>query len=212
MAAVRSSSAGAGPAPELQAADRGKDASAPPRHPFEALNAVDMRVSGRFHARPSSLPLDALLVVPAMATGSYFMPFSLLAFGAVAGPGWMAMAAVSGLATVVCTESMKRTFERQRPLQERIARRRWNLRGLLKNHAFPSGDTAQAASLAAMVAVWSGQPLFLLYAALAAAGRVHFGAHWIGDTIGGAAVGFASAAATSALAARMVAPAAAPPP
>jgi hypothetical protein len=41
------------------------------------------------------------------------------------------------------TEKMKKAIGRERPSLSKIARRKFNLRGLLTNPAFPSGDSAQ---------------------------------------------------------------------
>lgn len=170
---------------------------------LDALEDLDRRASGWLHARPSSTALDCVMIVPAMACGTYCMPLTLLAFASVAGSPWMALAAGSATATVLCSQMMKRVFARRRPDPSMLAKRRWNLRGMLTNAAFPSGDTAQAASLAVVAAMWTGRPALALLAIPTAAGRVHFGAHWIGDTVGGMAVGVANAFALVALARRL---------
>lgn len=65
---------------------------------------------------------------------------------------------------------------RLRPGPYTLVKRRFNLRSLEKNHAMPSGDSAQAAMWAAMVAVHYRSPAALLLFPLTCAGRVYFGA------------------------------------
>ena len=50
---------------------------------------------------------------------------------------------VSCILTVAVTETLKKRFGRARPHPRDISQRRFNLRGMLTNHAFPSGDSAQ---------------------------------------------------------------------
>lgn len=104
-----------------------------------------------------------LLVIPAMLFGSYCMPFVLVAIwwclgsnqglkcAAARCPALQARAhracvssrAGHSLLTVSVTEALKKRTTRLRPDPVAIGLRRWNLRGLLTNYSFPSGDTAQ---------------------------------------------------------------------
>jgi undecaprenyl-diphosphatase len=90
---------------------------------------------------------------------------------------------------------MKLYFSRERP-EQLTAKRRVRIRKLVKNPSFPSGDSAQAAVIAFLLwancgaddwrrYLWLGMIPSCMFA------RVYFGAHWIGDTIAGAAIGAA---------------------
>jgi membrane-associated phospholipid phosphatase len=96
-----------------------------------------------------------------------------------------------------------------------------NLRGLVTNPAFPSGDSAQAAVVATALflqvraarrvcaAPLHSAPnalltqtsswLWLVAMLPTMVARVYFGCHWVGDTLGGAAVGAALTSAVHAV-------------
>lgn len=140
-------------------------------------------------------PLDYLLVVPGMAFGSYVMPFTMAAIGLWLGWNVALVGIAASITTVAITDPLKHWFERERPAPLEAARR-IRIRKLVKNPSFPSGDSAQAAVIALLLwsacgiedwrrHVWFGLIPLCMFA------RVYFGAHWIGDTIAGAAVGAA---------------------
>ncbi|MES1908476.1 MAG: hypothetical protein MHM6MM_009678 [Cercozoa sp. M6MM] len=154
------------------------------------LSAADRRASARIHSIDGNAVTDVILAVPAMAFGTYGMPLTILLY--LVYFGWRAVLPMSlaSLTTVAITEQLKKRVARRRPHHESIGKRKFNLRGLLKNHAFPSGDTAQAASVATTCYFLAqGNPAFLLCVPAAALGRVYFGAHWIGDVLAGALIG-----------------------
>ena len=65
------------------------------------------------------------------------------------------------------------------------------LRAYPTNPSFPSGHSASAAGFATGVALESG-PAGIVIAPLAAAvaySRLHVGAHWLSDVVGGVAIG-----------------------
>ncbi len=138
-------------------------------------------------------PLDYLLVVPGMLFGIYVMPFTLAAIGLWLGWKVAALGVAASITTVAITDPLKLYFSRERPEQLEAARR-VRIRKLVKNPSFPSGDSAQAALIALLLwancgvddwrrHVWLGLVPLCMFA------RVYFGAHWIGDTIAGAAIG-----------------------
>ena len=69
--------------------------------------------------------------------------------------------------------------------------RKINLRKLENNFSLPSGDSAQAALWALLAAYTSHSLLPLVIVPLTMLGRVFYAAHFIGDTLVGAAIGFA---------------------
>ncbi|MBP9892070.1 MAG: phosphatase PAP2 family protein [Planctomycetes bacterium] len=156
------------------------------------MNQLDRRVSRPIHDL-SLGPLDYLLVVPGMAFGSYVMPFTLGTIGLWLGWRVALVGAAASITTVAITSPLKHWFERERPVPLEAARK-VRIRGLVKNPSFPSGDSAQAAVIALLLWSQSGVNdwrgflwLGLIPACMFA--RVYFGAHWIGDTVGGAVIG-----------------------
>lgn len=156
-----------------------------------------MRHLDRLASRPihdlSLGPLDYLLVVPGMAFGSFVMPLTLALIGITLGWNVALLGAAASLTTVAITDPMKHWFSRERP-QPPQAARRVRIRGLVKTPSFPSGDSAQAAVIALLL--WSAcgvedwrRHLWFALVPLCMFARVYFGAHWIGDTIAGAAIG-----------------------
>ncbi len=140
-------------------------------------------------------PLDYLLVVPGMAFGSYAMPFMLGGIGLWLGWRVAALGVAAAITTVAITDPLKHWLARERPLPLGKPRR-VRIRSLVKNPAFPSGDSAQAGMIALLL-VFNGpcddwrRWLFLLLAPPCMFARVYFGAHWIGDTLAGVIIGAA---------------------
>ena len=85
---------------------------------------------------------------------------------------------------------VKSFFDGRRPLIDDVPGIR-RLRAYPENPSFPSGHSASAAAFATGVALESG-PAGSVIAPLAAAvaySRLHVGAHWLSDVVGGAAIG-----------------------
>jgi membrane-associated phospholipid phosphatase len=97
---------------------------------------------------------------------------------------------------------MKRRLGRPRPCPQSVGLgfRYINLRHLEKNFSLPSGDSAQAAGIATLLAIYfsyySGHfygtffcclPFFFIPIVMWS--RVHFGVHYWGDTIVGSLIG-----------------------
>ena len=156
------------------------------------MNHLDRRASAPIHDLSLGV-LDYLLVVPGMAFGSYVMPFTLGTIGYWLGWRVALVGIAASITTVAITSPLKHWFERERPAPLEAARR-VRIRSLVKNPSFPSGDSAQAAVIALLlwsqcgVNDWRGYLWLALIPACMFA-RVYFGAHWIGDTVAGAAIG-----------------------
>ena len=93
------------------------------------------------------------------------------------------------IANLIIVDGLKAIIGRHRPHQ--FARRNFNVRSLVSNHAMPSGDSAQAAVWASLLYCHTGSPLALFIVPCVMFARIFFGAHWFGDTIVGACVGAA---------------------
>ncbi|KAA0217871.1 phosphatase PAP2 family protein [bacterium] len=159
-----------------------------------AMRELDRQASRPIHALSLGL-LDYLLAVPGMMFGSYFMPVTLSLVGVLLGWKFTLVGLAACLATLAITDPLKHWAARQRP-QPLEAPRRVAIRTLVRNPSFPSGDSAQAAMIATML--WLNAPLegwvrhlLLLIAPACMFARVYFGAHWVGDTLAGAAIGAA---------------------
>lgn len=85
---------------------------------------------------------------------------------------------------------MKKVAKRPRPDPQLVVHRRWNVRGLLKNFAFPSGDSAQAGVFAVFITIVHKNIIYsLVIPPFAMLGRVYFGCHYFGDTVIGVLIG-----------------------
>lgn len=153
---------------------------------------MDHRLSRAVHGLRLG-PLDYVLAVPGLLFGSYGMPLLILALGAWLGWRFAAVAIMSTLTTLAITTPMKHWVNRPRP-EPLEAPRALKLRKLVNNPAFPSGDSAQAGSVTALLVLcgpfaWPLGAVFLPLIPLCMFSRVYFGAHWWADTVGGAMIG-----------------------
>ena len=103
--------------------------------------------------------------------------------------------------TVIISEFLKNTIRRPRPPKSSISKRALPIRDDVCNPAFPSGDSGQvtvfllhhlqaAVFSAFLYLFFEKRILFLLLPLPTMFGRVYYGAHWIGDTIGGVLIGY----------------------
>lgn len=153
---------------------------------------MDQRLSRSVHGWQLG-PLDYALAVPGMLFGSYVMPLTVLALGAWLGWRFALVAAIASLCTLAITNPLKHLIARPRP-EPLESPRALKLRKLVNNPAFPSGDSAQAGCIVALLMLagpldWPASLTFLPLAPLCMLSRVYFGAHWWGDTVAGVAIG-----------------------
>lgn len=156
------------------------------------MRALDQRLSRTVHDWKLG-PLDYALAVPGMLFGSYVMPVTVLALGAWLGWKFALVCVIAALTTLAITNPLKHWVGRARP-EPLSAPRALKLRKLVNNPAFPSGDSAQAGCIVALLMLagpmpWSQSAAFLPLAPLCMLSRVYFGAHWWGDTVAGVAIG-----------------------
>lgn len=160
--------------------------------------SLDRRLSGPIH-RLVMGPFDYLLAVPGMAFGTYAMPFTLGGIGLWLGWKVLVIGIAASPVTVSITQTLKHWTKRARP-DVPFKPRRVHLHGLVRNPSFPSGDSAQAAVVSLLMVLQGPVPgperwLFMIPLPLCMFARIYFGAHWIGDTLAGAAIGAAVMAA-----------------
>lgn len=151
------------------------------------LDTLDRRFSSVIHKSEAGFAVETLVLIPAMLFGWHVVPvLVLLAFFVLPGRIYVALF-IASVITLVVVDLAKVMFGRHRP--RAFARRYYNVRSLVKNHAMPSGDSAQAAVWASMLFRTYGSPVAFFILPCTMLARVFFGAHWIGDTLVGAAVG-----------------------
>ena len=148
-------------------------------------------------------PLDYLLAIPGLACSSHCVPGILALVYLTTSIPLGLLTTVASVATVLTTEPFKKNTRRDRPAHASIHPRLLNLRSLLNNYSFPSGDSAQSAvlglSLFLYCAVGQGGSgsggglswIWLLLMPVVMFSRVYFGCHWIGDVLAGASIGSA---------------------
>lgn len=158
-------------------------------------------------------PLDYLLAIPGLCCSSHCVPGVLALTYLTTSIPLGLVATVASVATVATTEPFKKHTRRDRPAHATIHPRLLNLRSLLTNYSFPSGDSAQSAVLALSFFLYSlhsgggstgstggggGEgwgAVWLLLMPAVMFSRVYFGCHWIGDVFAGASIGAAVTAA-----------------
>jgi len=94
------------------------------------------------------------------------------------------------VASVVSDVVVKRLFDGKRPVSTDVPAGR-RLRAYPTTTSFPSGHSASAAGFATGVALESGRAGIIVapVAAAVAYSRMHVGAHWLSDVVGGVAIG-----------------------
>ena len=160
------------------------------------LTKQDLTYSRMVHQIDLGL-LDYLLAIPGLCCSSHCVPGIIaLTYLSTSIPLGL-LTTVASVATVLTTEPFKKRTRRDRPAHTSIHPRLLNLRSLLTNYAFPSGDSAQAAVLALSFYLYTAmQPsgagwgaAWLLLIPTVMFSRVYFGCHWIGDVFAGASIG-----------------------
>lgn len=155
------------------------------------MRQLDHRLSRAVHELTFGR-FDYALAVPGMLFGSYVLPVFLLVLGLWLGWQVAFVAFMSALTTLAITHPLKYAIGRQRP--EPPEMRALKLRRLVNNPSFPSGDSAQAGSMATLLVLlgplsWPVSAVFLALVPMCMFSRVYFGAHWWGDTAAGALIG-----------------------
>jgi membrane-associated phospholipid phosphatase len=158
------------------------------------MRTLDHKASHAIH-RISLGRVDYIVALPGMLFGSYMMPLVVVGLGVLINWQFAAVLAMVAITTLAVTAPLKYWVGRDRP-DPPEAPRALKLRKLVKNPAFPSGDSAQAGAVAVMLVllgplVWPLNLLWLALVPLCMFSRVYFGAHWWGDTVAGAAIGAA---------------------
>lgn len=158
------------------------------------MHRIDAAISRPIHGLKLG-PLDYFLALPGLMFGSYGMPVTILALAWLVSWRFALVCTIAAITTVAITGPLKHGIGRPRP-DAPPTPRAFALRGLVNNPAFPSGDSAQAGMIVAMLIfagpytgwqAWSALPLL----PLCMFSRVYYGAHWVGDTLAGAAIGLA---------------------
>ena len=182
--------------------------SAPPPNPslltriLTYLTKHDITYSHKLHQVDLG-PLDYLLAIPGLCCSSHCVPGIIaLTYLSTSIPLGL-VTTIASVATVLTTEPFKKLTRRDRPAHPTIHPRLLNLRSLLTNYSFPSGDSAQSAVLGLsyfLYCSYYGQwgywglgrewaVLWLLLIPTVMFSRVYFGCHWIGDVFAGASIG-----------------------
>ena len=95
---------------------------------------------------------------------------------------------VAMIVNLYFTTKVKRSIGWIRPFLNNTQRLA-NLWGMESNCAMPSGDTSQAAMMAAMIGLHLHNPYFIVCVPLVMIARVYYQCHWFGDTITGTCMG-----------------------
>jgi len=157
------------------------------------LDALDKKMSNYIFKSSPGKVMDVIIAIGCLAFSYFGFPLWIVLYVVIYESYLYALCV---LVSIVVTQIMKRCFKRKRPKLSDVGERWFYLQfeDVSANHSFPSGDTAQAAvfavTLGYTVDYWYffGLITIVPYAAL---GRIYFGRHYIGDTIGGAITGIA---------------------
>jgi diacylglycerol kinase family enzyme/membrane-associated phospholipid phosphatase len=167
-----------------------------------AVRRVDARVGRRINTRRTLPAVDLGYARLSRAADRSVLWFAIALVLVVTGQHRAALRGAASLATASALANLvgKQLFGGDRPLLKDIPIGR-RLRTSPTSPSFPSGHAASAAGFVTGVALESPRTgLALVPAAVAVAySRLHTGAHWFSDVIGGAIIGAAVAAAGSAL-------------
>jgi len=167
----------------------------PAGRPTGALRAIDRSVFDRV-GRPRSAPFDRSMV--GLSTFADHAKLWAVTGAVLTVTGHRAAAARGltslSIASLSANVIGKRFFGGARPLPSRILRRR-RLPRQPSSATFPSGHSASAFAFAVGASI-DDPPLAIVLVPLAVAvaySRLHTGAHWLSDVVGGALLGTATA-------------------
>lgn len=166
----------------------------PPR-----ILALDRRIGRRVNGAGTGPALDRVLLGLSTAANNGLLWYGVAGALALTGPTGR-RAAVRGLlslggSSAVANLVAKPLFGGHRPVAADIPVAR-QLKVFPQSASFPSGHTASAAAFASGVAIESPALAVAVVPIAAAVGysRLHVGAHWLSDVVGGALIGVGVAA------------------
>ena len=156
------------------------------------VRRVDRSANRRINASPSWHAHDRAYSRLSHAADRSLLWYTIAATLALLGHRRAALRGIGSMitASVVSDVVVKRLFDGRRPVFSEVPMRR-RLRVYPTTPSFPSGHSAGAAGFATGVALESGRA-GLIVAPLAAAvaySRMHVGAHWLSDVVGGVGIG-----------------------
>ncbi|TFV98932.1 diacylglycerol kinase family protein [Leifsonia flava] len=178
------------------------------RHPIETLRRarvlppwvrrIDERTAARVNGRHTIRGVDAVYVALSSAANRGVLWFAVAGVLVLLGHRRAAVRGAASLVVASATANLvgKQLFGGARPALDTVPHGR-RLRTTPTSGSFPSGHSASAAAFAAGVAVQSpvaGAVIAPLAGAVAYS-RLHTGAHWLSDVLGGVGIGLGVAAA-----------------
>jgi undecaprenyl-diphosphatase len=162
------------------------------RHLPRWVRRIDAAAGRRINARTAPRGADTAFVAMSRAADRSVLWWVVAAVLAVVGSRRAALRGVASVAVASLLADVvgKRVFGGARPLLDDIPLGR-RLRKPPTSPSFPSGHAASAAAFATGVALESPRSAIVVapLAAGVAYSRVHVGAHWVSDVLGGAAIG-----------------------
>merc|ERR1719295_2425129 len=155
------------------------------------LDAVDKKLSNYIFKSSPGKVMDVIIAIGCLAFSYFGFPLWIVLYVVIMQSYLYALCV---LVSIVVTQIMKRCFKRPRPRMGDLGVRWFYLQfeDVSAEHSFPSGDTAQAAVFSVTLGYsideyyWLGMACVVPFVAL---GRVYYGRHYIGDTLGGAITG-----------------------
>jgi undecaprenyl-diphosphatase len=156
------------------------------------VRRVDRAANRRINASPSWHAHDRAYSRVSHAADRGLLWYAIAATLVLLGRRRAALRGIGSMitASVVSDVVVKSFFDGRRPLSNEVPIGR-RLRAYPTTPSFPSGHSASAAGFAAGVALESGRA-GLIVAPLAVAvaySRMHVGAHWLSDVVGGVGIG-----------------------
>eukprot|EP00484_Ammonia_sp_Unknown_P021103 CAMPEP_0197036290 /NCGR_PEP_ID=MMETSP1384-20130603/13846_1 /TAXON_ID=29189 /ORGANISM="Ammonia sp." /LENGTH=250 /DNA_ID=CAMNT_0042466457 /DNA_START=31 /DNA_END=783 /DNA_ORIENTATION=+ len=155
------------------------------------MDKLDKKLSSYIFRWSPGKVMDVLITIPCLAFSYFGFPVWIVIYIIILESF---LYAICVLVSIVVTQIMKRCFKRRRPKISDLGQRWFYLafEDVSAEHSFPSGDTSQSAVFAVTLGYSINKYYFLgllCVTPLVALGRVYFGRHYIGDTVGGALTG-----------------------